>query len=83
MEFRFKLYFKFRTKFRIINIHNIGNILPIQKIKELRPDIIIVEDNCEGFMGKYNNVMSGTESLASSLSFFSNKHITCGEGGAL
>jgi len=66
----------------LLVVHNIGNILPIQKIKELRPDIIIVEDNCEGFMGKYNNKMSGTECLASSISFFSNKHITCGEGGA-
>jgi perosamine synthetase len=66
----------------LLVVHNIGNILPIQKIKELRPDIIIIEDNCEGFMGEYNNKMSGTECLASSISFFSNKHITCGEGGA-
>lgn len=66
----------------LLIVHNLGNILPIQKIKEMRPDIIIVEDNCEGFMGKYNNKMSGTECLCSSISFFSNKHITCGEGGA-
>ena len=51
-------------------------------LKEKRPDIIIVEDNCEGFMGKHNNIYSGTQSLASSISFYGNKHVTCGEGGA-
>ena len=75
MEFRFNSISNLEQNSALLIIHNIGNI-SIQKIKELRPDIIIVEDNCEGFMGKYNNVMSGTESLASSLSFFSNKHIT-------
>ena len=34
-------------------VHNIGNVLPVDKIKQVRPDIIIIEDNCEGFMGKY------------------------------
>ncbi len=63
-------------------VHNIGNIIPIDIIKKRRPDIIIVEDNCEGFMGKYDNDYSGTQSLCSSISFFANKHITCGEGGA-
>ena len=59
-----------------------GNIIPINKIQEIRPDLVIVEDNCEGFMGKYNNKFSVTDTLASSISFFANKHITCGEGGA-
>ena len=67
----------------IFLVHNLGNIYPIKKILQNRPDIIIVEDNCEGFMGKYdNNKFSGTLSLASCVSFFSNKHITCAEGGA-
>lgn len=66
----------------LVVINNIGNILPIRIIKEKRPDIIIVEDNCEGFMGKHNNVYSGTESLSSAISFYANKHITCAEGGA-
>tara|TARA_Y100000816_G_C26104972_1_gene586836 strand:+ start:2022 stop:3125 length:1104 start_codon:yes stop_codon:yes gene_type:complete len=63
-------------------VHNLGNILPVNKIKELRPDIIIVEDNCEGFMGKHKEGYSGATTLCSSLSFYANKHITCGEGGA-
>jgi perosamine synthetase len=66
----------------IIVIHNLGNIIPLDDIKEKRPDIILVEDNCEGFMGKYGNKFSGSNSLASCLSFFANKHITSGEGGA-
>lgn len=33
-------------------------------------------------MGKYDNKMSGTNCLSSSISFNSNKHITCREGGA-
>lgn len=66
----------------ILVVHNLGNIYPIERIKRERPDIILVEDNCEGFMGKYNNKYSGTDSLASCVSFFSNKHITCAEGGA-
>lgn len=66
----------------LLIVHNLGNIIPIQKIKEKRPDIIIVEDNCEGFMGKYHKYYSGTKSFASSISFYANKHITSGEGGA-
>ena len=65
-------------------VHNLGNIINIQKIKRLRPDIIIVEDNCEGMFGKYEDVYSGMSenSLCSSCSFYGNKIITTGEGGA-
>ena len=33
-------------------------------------------------MGKHYNNFSGTQTLCSSISFFPNKHITSGEGGA-
>ena len=66
----------------LLLVHNLGNIIPINIIQSKRPDIIIIEDNCEGFMGKYNNTYSGSNTLASSISFYANKHITCGEGGA-
>lgn len=72
----------FEPNSALILVHNIGNIIPIQKIMEERPDIVLVEDNCEGFMGKYGEKFSGTLSLCSSISFFPNKHITSGEGGA-
>jgi len=62
----------------ILVVHNLGNIVNVDKFD----NAIIVEDNCEGFLGKYNGVYSGTKSFASSLSFFANKSITSGEGGA-
>jgi perosamine synthetase len=46
-------------------------------------NFILLEDNCEGFLGKYNDLPSGSESWLSSISFFGNKTITSGEGGAL
>ncbi|SRR6266403_232000 len=71
----------------ILAVHNVGNIINIPKLKERFPNTPILEDNCEGFLGKYskdgNLVHSGTESLMSSISFFGNKTITCGEGGAV
>lgn len=71
----------------ILAVHNIGNIIDVPKLKSKFPNTPILEDNCEGFLGKYSNdkeiVYSGTESLMSSVSFFGNKTITCGEGGAV
>ena len=64
-------------------VHNIGNIIDIAKVKKKFPNFIIIEDNCEGFMGKYGKDYSGTQSFCSSISFFGNKTITSGEGGAV
>jgi perosamine synthetase len=66
----------------ILVVHNVGNVINVQNLKSEFPNTIILEDNCEGFTGKYNNKYTGTESFASSISFFGNKTITCGEGGA-
>ena len=65
-------------------VHNLGNIVDIEKIHRIRPDIVLLEDNCEGIFGKYNGIFSGTSvnSLCSSVSFYGNKTITTGEGGA-
>ena len=65
-------------------VHNLGNIINVPHLKRLRPDIIYIEDNCEGFTGKYENIYSGTSNstLCSSISFYGNKIITTGEGGA-
>ena len=41
-----------------------------------------MEDNCEGLFGKYNGAFSGTSALCSAVSFYGNKTITSGEGGA-
>lgn len=64
-------------------VHNLGNIINVPELKKRFPEMIIVEDDCEGLFGKYNDQYSGTASLVSSLSFFGNKTITSGEGGAV
>ena len=68
----------------VLIVHNLGNIVDVPRLKELRPDLVFLEDNCEGLFGKYGEVYSGTSdaSLCSSCSFFANKIITSGEGGA-
>lgn len=66
----------------IMIVHNFGNIINVPRLKRLRPDIVFIEDNCEGLFGKYENFYSGTQSLCSALSFYGNKTITTGEGGA-
>jgi perosamine synthetase len=68
----------------VLIVHNLGNIVNVPKLKRIRPDLIFVEDNCEGFTGKYDGIYSGTSdsTLCSSVSFYGNKIITTGEGGA-
>lgn len=68
----------------VLVVHNLGNIVNVPRLKKFRPDIVFIEDNCEGLFGKYNNIYSGTSSdtLCASVSFYGNKIITTGEGGA-
>ena len=68
----------------VLIVHNLGNIINVPRLKRIRPDLIFVEDNCEGMFGKYEDSYSGmsSSSLCSSCSFYGNKIITTGEGGA-
>jgi perosamine synthetase len=80
----------------VLIVHNVGNIVNVPRLKRLRPDMVFVEDNCEGFLGKYGDQgqdqdqlhpqpqYSGTSpaTLCASVSFYGNKIITTGEGGA-
>ena len=68
----------------VLIVHNLGNIVNVPRLKKIRPDLIFVEDCCEGLFGKYENIYVGTSdsSLCSSVSFYGNKIITTGEGGA-
>jgi perosamine synthetase len=68
----------------VLIVHNMGNIINVPRLKRIRPDLIFVEDNCEGLFGKYEGIYSGTSAatLCSSVSFYGNKTITSGEGGA-
>jgi perosamine synthetase len=74
----------FEKNAAVLIVHNVGNIINVPALKRRRPDLIFVEDACEGFTGKYENVYAGTGSctLCSSISFYGNKIITSGEGGA-
>jgi perosamine synthetase len=64
-------------------VHNMGNIINVPQLKRKYKNAIFIEDNCEGIFGLYENQSSGTASMCSSLSFFGNKNITTGEGGAV
>jgi len=66
----------------VLIVHNMGNIINVPTLQRNYPNINFVEDNCEGFLGKYEGKLSGTTSFASAISFFGNKNITSGEGGA-
>ena len=68
----------------VLIVHNLGNIINVPCLKRQRPDLIFIEDNCEGLFGKYEGVYTGTSdaSLCSAVSFYGNKTITTGEGGA-
>ena len=67
----------------VLIVHNLGNVINVPELKKIRPDLVFVEDNCEGLFGKYNGIYSGTSDdiLCSSASFYGNKIITTGEGG--
>lgn len=67
----------------ILIVHNVGGIVNVPEIKRNLSDFEVIEDNCEGLFGKYEQQFSGTKCLASSVSFYGNKTITSGEGGAI
>ena len=68
----------------VVIAHNLGNVVNVPRLKRLRTDLIFIEDNCEGLFGKYEGQYTGSceGTLASSASFYGNKTITTGEGGA-
>ncbi|MFM7725406.1 MAG: DegT/DnrJ/EryC1/StrS family aminotransferase, partial [Flavobacteriales bacterium] len=67
----------------LLVVHNLGNIFHVPAIQERYPDLLVVEDACEGLFGKYGESHAGTRSVMGSVSFFGNKTITSGEGGAV
>ncbi len=67
----------------VLVVHNLGNIVNVPNLRKDDPLKIFVEDNCEGFGGKYFKKYSGTESFISTISFYANKNVTSGEGGAV
>jgi len=58
----------------IMAVHNLGNVLSLSGV-----ECPVIEDSCETLFSKPKQ----NESLCSSLSFFGNKNMTSGEGGAV
>jgi len=66
----------------VLIVHNVGNVINVPKLQQKYPNVHFVEDNCEGFLGGYGGLATGRACFASAISFFGNKNITSGEGGA-
>lgn len=69
----------------IIVVHQFGHAAPMDKIMAIcrKYNLIIIEDNAESLGGKYKGQLLGTFGDISCFSFFANKIITTGEGGAI
>ncbi len=68
----------------MLAVHNLGNVINVPELKKKFPNTPFIEDNCEGLGGMYGEPLrpTGTASDAFSVSFYGNKNITTGEGGA-
>ena len=69
----------------IIITHIYGFPVDMQKIINIakKKKIIIIEDAAEMIGQKYKNKICGSFGIASTFSFYANKHITTGEGGMI
>ncbi|MDC3404773.1 DegT/DnrJ/EryC1/StrS aminotransferase family protein [Acidimicrobiia bacterium] len=69
----------------ILVVHTYGLPAEVDKIKKFADDkgLILIEDTAEAHGQLINNKLCGTFGAMSTLSFYANKHITTGEGGAL
>jgi perosamine synthetase len=65
----------------ILAVHNLGNPVPVPELNKI--GVPVVEDACEALFGTYGGHKVPSQGFASSLSFFGNKTITSGEGGAV
>jgi perosamine synthetase len=73
-----------RTK-AVMAVHIYGYPLEIDKIINIckKYNLILIEDASEMFGHKYKKKLCGSFGHISTLSFYANKHITTGEGGAI
>ena len=69
----------------IIVVHQFGHAAPMDEIMAIsrKHNLKIIEDNAESLGGRYKGQLLGTFGDISCNSFFGNKIITTGEGGAL
>ena len=73
-----------RTK-AVMAVHIYGYPLEIDKIINIckKYNLILIEDASEMFGHKYKKKLCGSFGHISTFSFYANKHITTGEGGAI
>lgn len=69
----------------IIVVHQFGHAAPMDEIMSIakKYDLRVIEDNAESIGARYKGKLLGTFGDISCYSFFGNKIITTGEGGAL
>jgi|TARA_B110000037_G_C17128138_1_gene509435 perosamine synthetase len=69
----------------ILVVHQFGHSADMEKLIALKKKykLKIIEDNAESLGGMYKNKINGTFGDITTLSFFANKIITTGEGGAV
>ncbi len=69
----------------IIIVHQFGHSADMDEIMKIskKYKLKVIEDNAEAIGGKYKGILNGTIGDISTLSFFGNKVISTGEGGAL
>ncbi len=69
----------------ILVVHQFGHAADMEKILKIakKYNLKIIEDNAESIGGKYKSKILGSIGDVSTLSFYANKIITTGEGGAV
>jgi perosamine synthetase len=69
----------------IIIVHQFGHSARMDEIMELCKEnkILVIEDNAESLGGMFKGKLLGTFGNLTTLSFFANKVLTTGEGGAI
>ena len=69
----------------IVTVNYAGIPCNYNKIRELinGRNILIIEDNAQGFLSEHNGKKLGTYGDLATVSFHNTKNISCGEGGAL
>jgi perosamine synthetase len=61
---------------------NPGGMIELEQLAQ-KHELILIEDACEGFGGKFSNRMIGSFGRAGVFGFYPNKQITTGEGGMI
>jgi CDP-6-deoxy-D-xylo-4-hexulose-3-dehydrase len=70
----------------IMAVNLLGNpndFVALKKISADRPDIILIEDNCESLGAKFDSKNCGTFGVMGTFSFFFSHHMSTMEGGAV